>query len=533
MKRCPVCQKTAMDESTRQALEYETFASIREKFLHWLKWYGLFISIAAALVLALLQIMGGFLLGKYVDSRLEEPTRQVIEKFDYLRAEADSQFQKNTSTIDEKLQIQTKTVIKEKKRLERKILNELTELVQRGTFPGKTSLAVDARMADQSYPLLLSPNTFSEEPPSEFFHLPIDLRWVYDEGQPGVDVFRVEWSRSADFPKDQVGFKNTILHMYQLTKEDLCPPDASSGDCQESGRYFWRVQVEPSPGTTAIHPPSVTGQFVYFKTALDRILERRAVRIGISPFDLGDFAKEIPKDGGFSLEGLDIEIAEKIVGALGSDSSSTIKPIFLDFPWDELFDALADNRVDMIISNISITSQREELYGIKFSDPYCFSKKAIVMKKDGHPPLSTLRDKYIGVFKGTTGEDFVKKYVLKGDESTFSQIVPETTEDALIQGLKEQRIAAFFTDADLTIDYENTHPALDPLILHEKTLQELGLEKETIEEEDLMEKFGLAVRDEGQANPGGGLSLLDMINHRLPKILKEDIQWDKWKICRT
>lgn len=113
--------------------------------------------------------------------------------------------------------------------------------------------------------------------------------------------------------------------------------------------------------------------------------------------------ESIDEQGNFL--GMDIDIANEI--ALDLD----VKARFVNIAWEDIFDAVREGRVDIIISSITITSDRIRI--MDFSDPY-FNAGQVVIVKIGNQDINRaqdLKNYNVGVQLGTTSEEEVKKYV--------------------------------------------------------------------------------------------------------------------------
>lgn len=110
------------------------------------------------------------------------------------------------------------------------------------------------------------------------------------------------------------------------------------------------------------------------------------------------------KDNAGKIVGYDIDLGNNIAQGLG------VKAEFKNIPWDNLFNALIQHKIDVIISSVTITDERKLKYG--FSDPYLNAGQVIITARtrtDIKEP-SNLAGKKIGVQKGTTNEQAAKKY---------------------------------------------------------------------------------------------------------------------------
>ncbi len=104
--------------------------------------------------------------------------------------------------------------------------------------------------------------------------------------------------------------------------------------------------------------------------------------------------------------GMDIDIAKEIAADLNVELK------LVNIAWEEIFDAVREEEVDMIISSITITSERAETMG--FSDPYFNAGQVIVIRTDKKEIIKGVEDLQwhnVGVQTETTSEEEVKKYV--------------------------------------------------------------------------------------------------------------------------
>ena len=103
--------------------------------------------------------------------------------------------------------------------------------------------------------------------------------------------------------------------------------------------------------------------------------------------------------------GMDVDIAKEIALDLG------VKAKFRDIIWEEIFDTLRNGEVDMVISAVTITTERAETLG--FSDPYFNAGQVIVSATDKKGIINEpkdLKEYRVGVQVGTTSEEEARKY---------------------------------------------------------------------------------------------------------------------------
>ena len=128
------------------------------------------------------------------------------------------------------------------------------------------------------------------------------------------------------------------------------------------------------------------------------------LRVGVST----NAAPLIYKQGQ-AIVGLEAELAEEFAKFQGKSLH------FIELDWEDQIPALLNNRTDIIMSGMSITKMRE--VRISFSTPYFRTgQMALIHRKDKNRFPQTYYGILgqaiilkIGVVKGTTGENFVRK----------------------------------------------------------------------------------------------------------------------------
>lgn len=112
---------------------------------------------------------------------------------------------------------------------------------------------------------------------------------------------------------------------------------------------------------------------------------------------------------------------------------------FKDLPFDSLIGGLQSKRIDMAISAISATAEREKQ--VDFSKPYHHITTALVVEKDSKiKDLKTLKGITVGVQSGSTHEKTAKEeWTKKAQLGSVKSLVKVPD---LIQDLKTKRIQA-------------------------------------------------------------------------------------------
>ncbi len=187
---------------------------------------------------------------------------------------------------------------------------------------------------------------------------------------------------------------------------------AAVGAVAASGRV---AAAEDQPATAAaIKPPA-------------------ELRVGISP-NYPPIAFE--QDG--KIVGVEADLAAK----LGKELPTKVTLVKTD--WDELWPALRDGKIDVVMSGVSITERRSEK--VRFTDPYMrVGQMALVRKKD----MAKLNDvaamnapqRKIGVEKNTTGEAYAHRHLDKATVVSFDSV------DMGVAAVRSGEVDVFIHDA--------------------------------------------------------------------------------------
>ena len=160
------------------------------------------------------------------------------------------------------------------------------------------------------------------------------------------------------------------------------------------------------------------------------------LRVGLAP----NSQPVIFKQGG-QIVGIEADFAQKLGEALNREV------VFVEVPWDKLIDDLEQNKIDIIMSGMTVTSTRS--IRINFSTPYMQSGMSGLFRRDAYDPSGLLastiinQNKKIGYLKNTTGEIFVLQRFPRGEKKPFS------TAEAAVKALKSGKIDMFIYDAPM------------------------------------------------------------------------------------
>lgn len=134
--------------------------------------------------------------------------------------------------------------------------------------------------------------------------------------------------------------------------------------------------------------------------------------------------------------GFDVDLAKSIAKAMG------VKLKIKVITFDKLIDALNNDEVDMVISNLTITPKRN--LHVAFVGPYITSSKCIVtqipdLAKANKEELNKASNK-LAVTKGSTSEEFAKNFL------PDVQRVEALNQDDAVNMVRNHEVAAFLSE---------------------------------------------------------------------------------------
>jgi ABC-type amino acid transport substrate-binding protein len=157
-------------------------------------------------------------------------------------------------------------------------------------------------------------------------------------------------------------------------------------------------------------------------------------RIGISPEYIPLAYKEAP----FGLVGVEVDFANQ----LGKNLGKTI--VFVETPFPELIQALLEERIDIIMSGMSITREREKL--VSFTDSYATIGQMVLVRANDMSAFPNVQSfsqltSKAGFVQATTGEIAAKAFFPR------ATLAPQSTIDDGITALRKAEIEVFIHDA--------------------------------------------------------------------------------------
>ena len=141
--------------------------------------------------------------------------------------------------------------------------------------------------------------------------------------------------------------------------------------------------------------------FAQDKSAINRILKAKEIRVGTTGKQPPFSAKA--KDG--KLMGFEIELAKILADAM------KVKLTFVNKPFHELIPALEKNEIDVVMSGMTITPERN--LRVAFAGPYIVSGKSVLAKAKRINELDEMTEINrplikVVVLEGTTSQTYVE-----------------------------------------------------------------------------------------------------------------------------
>lgn len=149
------------------------------------------------------------------------------------------------------------------------------------------------------------------------------------------------------------------------------------------------------------------------------------------------------------LVGFDLDMAKALADTMG------VKLVLKTMPFDQLIPALEQGKVDIVLSNMTMTIDRN--LRVAFAGPYFVSGKCLVTKEQdiaqvNQPGDLKESDAKIAVVKGTTSENFVNELL------PLTKLVPVTSMEKGIKMVSNGDVNAFLTDFPICLSVMKRHP---------------------------------------------------------------------------
>jgi polar amino acid transport system substrate-binding protein len=163
---------------------------------------------------------------------------------------------------------------------------------------------------------------------------------------------------------------------------------------------------------------------------------------------------------GKNIVGVEADFAQALGRELG-------RPVtFVELPWPELIDGLEANKIDIIMSSMSIT--RARLTRVAFSDPYLRVGQMALVRADARFSPGSQNGQTIGVKKATTGDLLVQQEFPRAKRKYFD------SGDEAAKALLKKKIDLYISDSTMIWFLAGKHEAQGlvtaPMVLSDETL---------------------------------------------------------------
>lgn len=182
------------------------------------------------------------------------------------------------------------------------------------------------------------------------------------------------------------------------------------------------------------------------QTTLERVQEKGVLVLGTSG-NMTPMTRAV--NGGKDVVGFDVDVAQLMADAM---KVQLVKKVL---PFDQLLDALEKGEVDIVISNMTITPERN--LKAAFVGPYLTSGKCVVTKKpdlanvDNAKAMNSAANK-IAVLQGSTSETFATALM-----PDVERVVVSSQKEA-VRLVKDDQVAALLTDFPICASVIKSNP---------------------------------------------------------------------------
>lgn len=151
--------------------------------------------------------------------------------------------------------------------------------------------------------------------------------------------------------------------------------------------------------------------------------------------------------------GVDVDVAKEIAAHLGV----TLK--FNDYNWDELFSKVKQGEIDLAMSSITITPQRQK--ELLFSDSYFSGGQVILVRSEDSSikGVNDLAGKKIAVQTDTTSYSEAKKYTSEDSILSYADF-SSSSGGGIVNDLKSEKFDAIIVDYIQALDLIKNDPQL-------------------------------------------------------------------------
>ena len=176
--------------------------------------------------------------------------------------------------------------------------------------------------------------------------------------------------------------------------------------------------------------------------------EKPVLRVGTGP----EYPPYSYLNGGV-LEGIDVDIAQRIAEKMKVEIKIT------PMSFDSLFSSLASDKIDMVISSITITPERQQRFD--FSPPYAVTNQVLIAKNDSSIKIDSFEDlgKYtIGSLAAATGYKYLAENLVNRDLMPKANLKQYPTTSESLTELLEGNVDFVSIDYSAAKGYEKLKP---------------------------------------------------------------------------
>jgi ABC-type amino acid transport substrate-binding protein len=265
-------------------------------------------------------------------------------------------------------------------------------------------------------------------------------------GASVVGPLLLSWS-TKELPQENLSFEVSLVRegkapTVQRTARNSIVPQGIEGNVRWKVRPLWQApgQKEKFGGWSSEQ------RFIYFPSALNRIIATRNIHVGTAEPD-GFFVRQ----DGAELTGYEIELLRDLGGRILAAHGINAKPTitYTRRIWGEEFFRLLerDGAVDLIASAISITPEREKNYALLFTDPTLQYPQTMIARPGVKPFVDgKLVLGRVAAAEKTTNEAFARKLLGAEAAERFVPYGGSGAYDRMLADLVAERIDGALLD---------------------------------------------------------------------------------------
>jgi len=344
-----------------------------------------------------------------------------------------------------------------------------------------------------------------------------DIVFKWEPLSPKSDLmYRLQVAKSRDFLHGTI--LNVIIKDTSYAVRTTNLPDFS-------GELYWRAKQLNRPGRKDLFPQdgwSTPVRFEHYGSSIERVRATGILRVGVNVSN----GFSVYRGVNHEFKGFDIEIIDYLADYIRSEEdldALEIKPIEMNF--SDMFQMVGSQQLDIAISGITRTREREREYGIQFSTPYCKTRQAAIWVEDeAISGVTDLIGKSFIVLKKTRAEMVVGRFSNDALVTKIENIPKAYLLERLISGHAIATITDYPTAIKLVEEYKIHTPKVlfQVRAIHDYDLGKLETSQLTsLDESDFVDWYGIPMQKEQK-------DLINLVNrgiHRLQnldyKILRE------------